>query len=139
MSQIINEQVFILFPSLNNIYNYFLNITKIMAILNIPMTWITPAGLKITQHYLRSIKNYVVFRFGGKVRKLIIKEWTNKLDKKKQSQAIIPNIIHSLEATHLINLINYVDDQNFMPVVTVHDCFGTLPKKMVDLEYLVKK
>ena len=25
-----------------------------------------------------------------------------------------------------------------MPVVTVHDCFGTLPNKMVELEYLVK-
>jgi DNA-directed RNA polymerase len=65
MSQIINEQVFILFPSLNNIYDYFLNITKIMAVLNIPMTWMTPAGLKITQHYLRSIKNSVELRFGG--------------------------------------------------------------------------
>lgn len=61
------------------------------------------------------------------------------MDKKKQSQAIIPNIIHSLDATHLINLINYVDDQNFMPVVTVHDCFGNLPNKTVELEYLVKK
>lgn len=34
-----------------------------MAILNIPMTWITPAGLNITQHYVRSIKNSVELRF----------------------------------------------------------------------------
>ena len=42
----------------------------------------------------------------------------------------VPNIIHSLDATHLINLINKSHDQGFTPIITVHDCFGTLPNNM---------
>lgn len=52
IAQIINEQVFIIFPSLNDIYSYLIDITKLMIKLDIPVNWITPAGLKITQHYL---------------------------------------------------------------------------------------
>jgi len=36
-----------------------------------------------------------------------MKEFTGILDSRKQEQAIIPNIIHSLDANHLINIINY--------------------------------
>lgn len=38
IAQIINEQVFILFPSLKNIYNYLLNIARLMIKLNIPLS-----------------------------------------------------------------------------------------------------
>lgn len=75
----------------------------------------------------------------GKTRKLIIKYNEKKIDNIKQAQALIPNVIHSLDAAHLINLINSADDDNFKPLITIHDCFGTLPNKMSDLEYRVKK
>jgi len=54
IANILNEQIFVLFPSLNKIYDYLLNITELIIELGIPLTWITPAGIKITQHYLRS-------------------------------------------------------------------------------------
>lgn len=43
---------------------------------------------------------------------MILREWTDMLDKQKQTQAIIPNI-HSLDANHLINLINKAADEDF--------------------------
>lgn len=48
-------------------------------------------------------------------------------------------MIHSLDASHLINLINSASEENFNPVITIHDCFGTLPNHMANLEYKVKK
>jgi DNA-directed RNA polymerase len=38
IASIINEQIFVVFPSLNNIYSYFINMAKIMIKLNIPIT-----------------------------------------------------------------------------------------------------
>jgi len=70
---------------------------------------------------------------------MVIKEYLNETDKLKQSNAIIPNIIHSLDASHLINVINTNFDQNYDPIITVHDCFGTHPNKMEHLTYRVKK
>ena len=70
---------------------------------------------------------------------MIIRESLNELDRLKQTNAIIPNIIHSLDATHLINLINKAQDIGFAPIITVHDCFGTHPNKMDELAFMVKK
>ena len=75
----------------------------------------------------------------GKSKKLVLREKENKLNKAKQKQAIIPNIVHSLDASHLINLINTAADINFYPIITIHDCFGTLPNKMSELDFMVRK
>nr|YP_010130187.1 DNA-dependent RNA polymerase [Clavaria fumosa]QPZ51089.1 DNA-dependent RNA polymerase [Clavaria fumosa] len=61
------------------------------------------------------------------------------MNSRKQTQSIIPNIIHSLNANHLINLINNAIKEKFFPIINIHDCFGTHPNKMEILEYKVKK
>jgi DNA-directed RNA polymerase len=38
IASIINEQIFVVFPSLNNIYNYFIDISKLTIKLGIPLT-----------------------------------------------------------------------------------------------------
>jgi len=70
---------------------------------------------------------------------MVIRESIDEIDRLKQVNAIIPNIIHSLDATHLIYLINKSQDQDFSPIITVHDCFGTHPNKMDELAFMVKK
>lgn len=46
-----------------------------------------------------------------------------KLDKLSMKSSIIPNIIHSLDASHLFNTLDrcFKNDVNIM---TIHDCFG---------------
>jgi DNA-directed RNA polymerase len=58
-----------------------------------------------------------------------------------QIQAILPNIIHSMDASHLILILNkiYQPLNPISPVISIHDCFGCLPNNMIDLESLVKK
>jgi len=110
-----------------------------MVNLGIPFTWITPSGLKITQHYLKSKETVISTKLFNQKKKMVIRESLNEMDKLKQSNAIIPNIIHSLDATHLINLINNSVDIGIAPIISVHDCFGTHPNKMDELAFMVKK
>jgi len=58
-----------------------------------------------------------------------------------QIQAILPNIVHSMDAAHLILNFNKISQplNPISPVISIHDCFGTLPNNMIDLEKLVKK
>jgi DNA-directed RNA polymerase, mitochondrial len=75
----------------------------------------------------------------GKTKKMLFKENENKLDTVKQNQAVVPNINHSLDASHLTNIINMAYENDFQPIIPIHDCFGTHPNKMADLEHRVKK
>jgi DNA-directed RNA polymerase len=61
--------------------------------------------LKITQHYLKSKQTVISTKLFNQSKKMIIRESLNEIDRLKQTNAIIPNIIHSLDATHLMNLM----------------------------------
>ena len=60
------------------------------------------------------------------------------LDKAKQTNAIIPNIIHSLDANHLMKIIISFAAIIEKPLITVHDCFGTHPNNSNILREVVK-
>jgi len=116
-----------------------------MIKLEIPLSWLTPGGLKLTQHYLNSKINKVFISMGSKNKTLVLKEFEDKINNRKQIQAIIPNIIHSLDASHLIKIINTIksgqmDTRNKLKyIIPVHDCFGTHPNQLGLLEELVKQ
>jgi DNA-directed RNA polymerase len=148
IADIIYNQIFELFPSLKYIYNYFMDISKLMIKLEIPLTWFTHIGLKLTQHYLKSNINKLSISMGSKNKTLVLREFENKINNRKQIQAIIPNIIHSLDASHLIKIINSVSrgledaryKVNYLKyIIPVHDCFGTHPNQLGLLEEMVKR
>lgn len=96
IAKIINEKVFFMFPKLKEIYEYFIDVAKLMIILKIPLNWFTPSGVKVTQDYLKtSRKSVSMLTIGQKSRTLVIRKVTGDSDVRKQAQAIIPNIIHS--------------------------------------------
>ena len=66
IAEIIYNQIFELFPSLKSIYDYFMDISKLMIQLEIPLSWFTPGGLKLTQHYLKSKINKISISMGNK-------------------------------------------------------------------------
>jgi DNA-directed RNA polymerase len=74
IAKIVNDQIFVLFPSLNEIYNYFISMANLMLLLNIPLSWFTPTGLNITQQYLKSKQTKIAIKIAGKGKKLILRE-----------------------------------------------------------------
>ena len=53
--------------------------------------------------------------------------------------AIIPNIIHSLDASHLSEIIINAFENKTFPILTVHDCFGTHPNYIYILQFRLKE
>ena len=88
------------------IYDYLISISKLMIKLQIPLNWFTPNGIKVTQSYMKTEAKRVSIKLGQKSKVLVVRKTTGFVDTAKQAQAIIPNMIHSLDATHLINIIN---------------------------------
>ncbi len=146
IAKIVDNQVFMMFPALKEIYNYLLNISKVLRDLNIPITWFTPAGIKITQHYLKEESHNYYMRSGNTRKTIILRNKIKNsnsneyvVDRRKQVESIIPNVIHSLDASHLMFVIKECISSSILPIITVHDCFGTLPNQMFHLEQVVKK
>lgn len=138
LAEIINKQIFKSLPSLEGVYSYLKDLVKLCLKCNIPFTWFTPSGLKITQFYAVSNQNKVSISFKNKSKSVILREVTNKIDSRKQVNSIIPNIVHSLDASHLINIINIgLINVKFPDILTVHDCFGSHPNNIDQLKSLV--
>lgn len=98
--------------------------------------WYPPSGLSIEQRYLKTAKAKVSISVGKEKQKtVILKRKLDQTDTRAQTQAILPNIIHSMDASHLILILN---KNNISPIISIHDCFGTLPNNMIELEILVK-
>lgn len=87
----------------------------------------------------KTSKKVVSVNLFGKNKKIVIRKNEKDLNQNKQAQAIIPNIIHSLDASHLIKIILSAQKDNFHPIISVHDCFGTHPNKMKELDFRVKE
>lgn len=51
MAQIIDDNIFTQYKSLNLIYEYLTEVTRVMTKLSIPVSWVTPCGLLLTQSY----------------------------------------------------------------------------------------
>lgn len=138
LAEIINNSIFKAYPSLYSIYTFLTAITKVMIKFNIPVSWATPSGLIITQHYRESEIKKISLSVLGKSKTIVMRNWIeNSLDKRKQVNAIIPNIIHSFDASHLIEIINSVSLKSLY-ILPIHDCYGTHPNDMDKVAYEVR-
>lgn len=138
LAEIINKSIFKAYPSLYSIYLFLTKLTKVMIKFNIPVSWATPTGLIITQHYRESEIKKISLSVLGKNKTIVLRNWIEKsLDKRKQVNAIIPNIIHSFDASHLIEIINAVSLKS-MYILPIHDCYGTHPNDMDKIAFEVR-
>ena len=86
--------------------------------------WTTPAGFPVEQSYKSTKELIVGTSINGRVR-LYLREQTEKLDLRKQSSALSPNWIHSLDASHLMMTVSSSVEQGIGSFAMIHDSFGT--------------
>jgi DNA-directed RNA polymerase len=96
-----------------------------------PVYWTTPLGLKVVQEKLKTTIKRVETTMGKSKIKLNFKVPTSEIDKRKQAEGISPNLIHSLDATHLMMTVLACPKINSWAMV--HDSFGCLPSDMEQL------
>jgi DNA-directed RNA polymerase len=139
IGMIINDQIFIRYPNLKVLYDYLLAMVRVFNKVNIPISWTVPHGLNITQSYSKfrdvSVKLNIA---GGRQKKVVYLEPLNEMDNLKQSNAFLPNVIHSLDAAHLVNIVNVFTSPEILgPILSIHDCFGSLPNHMFKLSRII--
>lgn len=90
-----------------------------------PVRWTTPTGFKVVQEYRKMRLVRVKTRFCGSLIYFGHYEETNKYDPAKNSLAISPNFVHSLDASALVNTVVECHRAGINSFAMIHDSYGT--------------
>jgi DNA-directed RNA polymerase len=128
-------------PSLKNLGNYLESLVTILAEFNLPVIWITPAGMiiKLSTVKMQEIETKINLIDKGR-HKVTISLPTKKLNIRKIKTSLMPNLIHSLDACNIHLLVNeLLEGERRLPLYTIHDCFASTPNNISTLEIYIKR
>ncbi|MBB3910113.1 DNA-directed RNA polymerase [Sphingomonas desiccabilis] len=131
-------------PKADEAANWFQSVAATLAHESLPVVWRTPTGLPVMQKYseytskrvnLWLYSRAVDVPTGAKldssgnvlsrIECLIREAPTKRIDKKKARSAISPNIVHSLDAAHLIRTVVFAYREGIRSFQLIHDSFAT--------------
>jgi DNA-directed RNA polymerase len=89
------------FQKIRKLTRYLKNISILFNTLNLPIVWSLPTGLTIKQSYLE-VKSTTITPFMHRKVKINLQTTIkDRFDKEKQKRALMPNLIHSLDASSM--------------------------------------
>lgn len=117
------------FDKLKEFKDYLINIAKLCNKLNMGIPWVLPTGLKISQEYMNTTPIRLK-PFSHRKNTFVLVERTGTINKNKQIRALMPNLIHSLDASSLALLVKYFrdlknKDKQIFNFYSIHDCFAS--------------
>ena len=89
------------------------------------MSWHTPTGFWVQHDYQDYTDNQVRLNSCGVVQ-VWVREWNEGTRAHAMRNAISPNFVHALDASHLTMVANAMAADN-LAMVAIHDSFGTHP------------
>jgi DNA-directed RNA polymerase, mitochondrial len=119
--------------------NWLKHAASLAASEQLPVRWNTPVGFPVMQAYpdlaLRTVKTAI----NGKTVKLTMYAEQDKLDRRKQSQGIAPNFVHSCDAAHMMLTVVRAKQVGISNFAMIHDSFGTTAGDVEDLYHVVRE
>jgi len=100
-------------------------ISRIASDGGLPMQWVTPSGFPVVQRYQKYKSKQIEISLSGKRYGLRMQSEIPKIDRKRQSQGISPNFVHSLDASALMETVGDSLDQGISSFAMIHDSYGT--------------
>lgn len=142
-AKIVHSTLFDTHPTLKAIVDYFGAMVKLLSKLGLPVIWITPSGLSITQRYVKFQTKKIKPKSFYKSAPISVSLPTQDINLRKQVAAFMPNLIHSMDSANIVGLIkSYIElggDFYPMNIYTIHDCFATTSPRVHILNFLVRK
>lgn len=109
--------------------NWMKEVANIMSDKSYPISWVTPSGFPVLQHYRGFKHTDVKTKISGKATWVHYRGETDRLCKRSQRNAISPNFVHSLDSTLLTKSVVEASRQGIYDFAMIHDSFGTHSNK----------
>jgi DNA-directed RNA polymerase len=106
--------------------HYFGALSKHYAEKNLSLEWISSTGFPVGNRYHEPNKKTVNLLWGAQRVEYTVAEGRLPIVRlKKAIRSAAPNFVHSMDASHLIRVVNAAAEED-INVVTVHDSFSCL-------------
>jgi len=110
----------------------------------LPLFWLTPLGFLVCQDGFKIDKKStlnVTLGRGDRKRKvsLSVQRLSDKTSDSEQQKKLLPNLIHSLDATHLAMTLLEAKNRGISNIGSVHDCLMCHPNDIENLSETVRK
>jgi DNA-directed RNA polymerase len=100
-------------------------VSKVCTQAGVPLRWTTPTGFPVEQARYTQQQTRIWTWFGGVKIRPAINIDTADLSTAAQANAISPNFVHSMDASHLMLTINACKAAGIDAFSFIHDSFGT--------------
>ncbi len=97
--------------------------TTVITMADCPLEYTTALGFPVYQSTKKIETHKIRTQIGGRL-DITIAQDTPKLDARKQRQGSAPNLIHSVDAAHLMMVLNAALDEDMDCFAMIHDDFG---------------
>ncbi len=105
----------------------------------LPVRWTTPVGFPVMQAYADLKPRRIESSISGKVVKFTMYQDKDSLDRRKQSQGIAPNFVHSCDAAHMMLTVVRAKQAGIDNFAMIHDSFGTTAGDVEQLYHVVRE
>ncbi len=100
------------------------DIGRKMSDKNLPITWKTPSDFVVQQSYKSMKGKRVTTHIDNVLIKPSVLDETENIDKRRATNGLSPNFVHSMDASALTMTINYCIMQGIRDYAVVHDSYG---------------
>lgn len=106
---------------------------------NNPVVWFTPLGFPVQHRYIKTNGKRFEVLFQGVRMQVQLRVDTKKQDMRKQQSGIAPNFVHSMDACHLMMVVNRMKDEGITSsFAMIHDSFGVHACDVDELHYAIR-
>ena len=112
---------------------------KAMAAAGLPLVWMTPLGFPVCQNKFEMTKGSITAHLAGKPERLDLRRLDMRVSPKEQKNGLMPNLIHSLDATHLAMVLVAAHAAGLQGLGSIHDCLQCHPNDAAALAGIVRE
>jgi DNA-directed RNA polymerase len=120
----INECFVDVAPGMLLAMGYLQSVSDVLTEENIPLHWVTPAGLHVEQARYMDEAICLSSEVSGKRRTRTFYINGDTLSKKGQRAGVAPNFVHGVDASHMAMVVNDLYAKGVRNFHMVHDSFG---------------
>lgn len=103
------------------------------------VTWTTPMGLLVQQTYMSYKVDTIMIRYSKTRKRVYMPKATGEINKVKQANAVAPNFIHSMDASHLQMTVCEAKRTGINHFAMIHDSYGTTVANAEQLFHTVRE